>query len=264
MKPLLGVLALVIWFAPADLAAQSVAGNWQGTVTLGGNPPLRIGLILSDAPAGYEATLVIIDQDGQRIPVERATFTGAALHLDIPNIRGSYDGTLSADGSEITGAMTQGGMPIALNFRRVAALDPPPVFGDDDRAAVAATINDYFQAFTANDFERFRSLLQAPFTRWPMGGAALPAASVDEVVTGMRDARQALEGSAYAVSRVAAMIITPTSANSAMVDVHWRRDRADGSVFQEGAEILTVVKTPSGWKVNGNIGRALSHYRKTF
>jgi hypothetical protein len=264
MPRLLSILALVIFFAPADLAAQSVAGNWQGTVTFGGNPPLRIGLILSDAAAGYEATLVIIDQDGQRIPVERATFTGAALHLDIPNIRGSYDGTLSADGSAITGAMTQGGMPIALNFRRVAALDPPPVFGDEERAAVAEVISGYFQSFTDNDFDRFRGLLQAPFTRWPMGGPAMTAASLDEVVTGMRDARQALEGSAYAVSRVAEMIITPTSANSAMVDLHWRRDKADGSVFQEGAEILTVVRTPTGWKVNGNLGRALSHYRKTF
>ena len=88
--------------------------------------------------------------------------------------------------------------------------------------------------------------------------------SKDEVVAGSRMTREALDNTDYALSRAAEMIITPLSAVIAMVDVHWRRDKKDGSLFQEGAEILTVVKTPEGWRINGNLQRALSHYGKRF
>lgn len=264
MRRLLVLVALVLAGAPGTLLAQSIAGNWQGTITFGSNPPLRVGLVVTDAPDGPSGTLVIIDQDGARIPVQQATLTGNAVRLVIPNIGSTYEGMLSADRSEINGAMGQPGGAIPLNFKRVAALDAVPLFGEAERTAVAEVINGYFASFTANDFQRFATYLQAPFARWPMGGSVTTMISVEEVVAGMRNTRAGLEGTDYAVSRAAEMIITPTSANSAMVDIHWRRDRKDGSLFQEGAEILTVVKTPSGWKINGNLARALTHYRKVF
>ncbi len=254
------LLACVVW---AGVSGQStLAGNWQGVIAVGPSPT-RVGLVLTEAPGGYSAVLVIIDQENARVPVQKATVTGNAIHLDIPNARGTYDGTVNAAGTEMTGTFTQAS-PIALNFKRVDKLDPPPGFGEQEKADVAAAIDAYFRAFTAKDFEAFRAVLQAPFTRWPAGGTPNISPTLDDVVMGYQQARQNLEGTEYAVSRAAEMIITPLSSTAAHVDVHWRRDKKDGSLFQEGAEILTVVKTAAGWKINGNLGRSLSQYRKVF
>ena len=38
---------------------------------------------------------------------------------------------------------------------------------------------------------------------------------------------------------------------------------ADGRLFGEGAEILTVVRTANGWKIAGNMARQLSQYGKS-
>ncbi len=52
------------------------------------------------------------------LPVKTASFTANRLALDIPAVRGSFEGTLNADGSEIAGTFTQGaGVP--LTFKRV-------------------------------------------------------------------------------------------------------------------------------------------------
>lgn len=255
--------ALVVLMSIRASAQASLAGTWQGTITFGPQT-LRVGLVVTATASGYDASLVVIDQDGARVPVQRVTLTGRTLHLDIPALRATYEGALDATGSVIAGALLQMDMPTALGFRRVAALDDPPVFGEAERAAVAATVNGYFAAFTGSDFEAFAMVLQVPFTRLPPGGAASVTTSLDDVVAGYRMARAGLERTEYVLSRAVSMTITPTSANTALVDLHWRRDKKDGSVFQEGAEILTVVRTSTGWKINGNFGRALSHYGKRF
>jgi len=47
------------------------------------------------------------------------------------------------------------------------------------------------------------------------------------------------------------MTITPLSTTTALVDSHWRRDKKDGTLFNEGSEIMAVLKTPAGWKIAG-------------
>jgi hypothetical protein len=264
MKQILALLIVAIGVPVGAASAQTnIAGNWQGTITFGPQT-LRVGLVLTPVASGYSASLVIIDQDGAVVPVQQATLTGNALHLDIPNLRAAYDGTLSATGNDITGAMSQQGMPNPLNFTRVARLDSPPVFGDQEKADVAAVVNNYFAAFSRKDYAALGNTETVPFLRWFVGGTPNVATSIEDVVTVSRTTRDGLDNSDYALSRAAEMIITPLSATSAMVDVHWRRDKKDGSLLQEGAEILTLLKTPAGWRINSVIGRALSHYGKRF
>jgi hypothetical protein len=238
-------------------------GTWQGTITVAGNT-LRIGLLVTQSDtASLNATLVIIDQEGARIPVQQATVSGKAVHLDLAGIKASYDGVLDAANAEIAGTLTQA-MPMSLNFKRVDRLDAPPTFGEKESADIRVLINEYFRAFTAKDFDAFRLLFQPPYTMWVIGGSPNVLTSLDDVVNRYRTLRDSLDPTDYALSKAAAMTITPLSATSALVDIHWRRDKRDGTLFNEGGEIMAVLKTPAGWKINGNLGRQLSQYGKVF
>jgi pimeloyl-ACP methyl ester carboxylesterase len=52
------------------------------------------------------------------IPVQKAAFTENRLKLDIPALRGSFEGAMKADGSEIAGTFTQMGAGLPLTFKR--------------------------------------------------------------------------------------------------------------------------------------------------
>ena len=53
------------------------------------------------------------------------TLNGNALHLNIPAIKGSYDGTLDASGQGIAGTFSQG-TPLPLNSEAREKLDSLP------------------------------------------------------------------------------------------------------------------------------------------
>src|SRR5437667_6622019 len=67
-------------------------GNWQGTLQ-SGPAKLRIGLHITRTPAGvYTSTLDSIDQGATGLPVAATRIWGRLIHLDLPNLRASYDG----------------------------------------------------------------------------------------------------------------------------------------------------------------------------
>jgi pimeloyl-ACP methyl ester carboxylesterase len=109
---------LVLLLAIAGGAwAQSVEGIWQGTVEANG-ATLRLAFHISqDAKGSLAARWDSIDQGAMDQPVRRTVFDAGKLHLEI-NAVTKYDGTLSADGAEIVGTLTQGS-PIPLRLKRV-------------------------------------------------------------------------------------------------------------------------------------------------
>jgi pimeloyl-ACP methyl ester carboxylesterase len=116
------VMAAALW-----ARAPSVDGNWQGM--LGASQ--RVGLHVSKTTAGeYSATLDVINQARSGVQVQQMTLVGYALHFEIPTLNAKYDGTLNADGNEITGALsdampTPGRTSISrpLTFKRVDTVD---------------------------------------------------------------------------------------------------------------------------------------------
>ena len=249
--------------APGPQAATGFVGTWQGSIVLAPST-FRLGLVVTQSgAAGLSATLVSIDQDGSQIPIQDIAVSGNNLRLNLPTIRGSYTGTLGAGGQEIAGSLMLG-MPVPLNFKRVERLDPSPTFEAAENAAVRDLITSYFRAFTVKDYDGLRTIFQAPFTIWSVAAAPNVVATLNEIVMLYRGIRDPLDGTEYASSRAFRMSITPLSATSALVDVHWRREKKDGSVLEEGAEVLTVMKTSNGWRINGNIARSLSQYGKAF
>jgi hypothetical protein len=249
--------------APAA-STSSLVGTWQGTITINNTNTLRIGLIVTSPGAGaLSATLVVIDQDGARIPVQQTMQNGKAVHLEIAAIKGSYDGVLDPGDTQISGTLVQG-MSTTLNFKRVDKLDAPPDFGAKENADVRTVVDEYFRTFTVKDFDAFGALFQPPYTMWAVGGASTVLMTRDDIVNRYRTLRTSLDGTDYAVSKAVAMTVTPLSSNAALVDIHWRRDKKDGSLFGEGGEIMTLLRTPAGWKITSNLGRQLSQYGKVF
>lgn len=108
-------------------AQTSMEGTWQGSLEAGA-VKLRVGLRISRNDKGeWTSTFDSIDQGAIGLPVKTTTVSGAALHLEMPQMRLSFDGKLSADGSQIAGTMTQGvGLPIVFKrVEKIAALDRP-------------------------------------------------------------------------------------------------------------------------------------------
>src|SRR5580658_5923483 len=108
--------------SPATPAsATDIVGIWQGTLHIAqANRDLRIeNKISKDDKGNLKVIDYSIDQGGQPLVANKATFEGGVLKFTIEAIGGSYEGTMSADGKTLTGTLTQGPSSLALNLERV-------------------------------------------------------------------------------------------------------------------------------------------------
>ena len=140
MKPFWILAATLMPMASGQAPpAANWPGNWQGALEAG-PAKLRIGLHITRNSAGaYTSTLDSVDQGATGLPVAVTRITGRLLHLELPNLRASYDGELSADGNSIDGEFTQGA-DLPLTLRRVAQVEtlrrpqqPQPPFPTNPR-----------------------------------------------------------------------------------------------------------------------------------
>lgn len=95
-----------------------LAGSWRGLLEAG---PMRLRLMLNVKPGAdgaLSATLDSLDQKALGTPVDTLTLDGRAVHFEIGQIHGTYQGTLTEDGAQIEGQWTQGGAPLPLTFKR--------------------------------------------------------------------------------------------------------------------------------------------------
>ncbi len=106
---------------PQGQASTGIAGEWQGTLKAG-EAELRLVLhIAKNEDGSYKATMDSIDQGANGMPVTSMTLEGSKLNFALDSIQGSYEGTVSADGSTISGTWSQAGNSLPLEFKRAAA-----------------------------------------------------------------------------------------------------------------------------------------------
>lgn len=105
----LGILALLL--AGSRLSsAQDLTGDWQGTL---GAAPRQLRLLVHIEKAdgsAWKATFKSVDQTpdwGAATPIDSLTVQGSGVTFTIPAVRGSYEGTIAADGNSIAGTWTQ-------------------------------------------------------------------------------------------------------------------------------------------------------------
>jgi serine-type D-Ala-D-Ala carboxypeptidase/endopeptidase len=98
--------------------SPTLAGDYQGTLALGAQGALRLKLHLSAAADGtLSGTLDSLDQGARGIPCADFHLEGNRLTFAVPSVHGSWQGTVSGDGSTLSGTWSQGA-PMPLDFGR--------------------------------------------------------------------------------------------------------------------------------------------------
>ena len=122
--PLFGQAGVAAEAGSAAVHARGdVAGDWQGTLAFPGNggqtgAKFRLVLRIAKAADGsWSALNYSIDQGPEPMHTSAVSLQGSTFRFSIPALGGSYEGQVSADGSTITGAWTQG-TALPLNFVR--------------------------------------------------------------------------------------------------------------------------------------------------
>ncbi len=97
-------------------AADTVAGDWQGSLHVG-PAELRLRLhVTSVASGALTATMDSVDQGAMGMPVDEITFNKGELRFVMKKINGSYLGRLDPAAKIIKGTWTQNGSGLPLDL----------------------------------------------------------------------------------------------------------------------------------------------------
>jgi D-alanyl-D-alanine-carboxypeptidase/D-alanyl-D-alanine-endopeptidase len=94
-----------------------VAGTWNGAIQA---PAITLRTVLhvtANSAGELSATFDSLDQNQMAIPCANVALKGTTFTFEIPVARGTYQGTLSADGTAIDGIWNRG-RPTPLRFAR--------------------------------------------------------------------------------------------------------------------------------------------------
>jgi len=120
--------------------------------------------------------------------------------------------------------------------------------------SVSAAVNQYFLAFSNKDYDALRVSVQAPFVVFNRTGVNT-LATADDVVSAYRATMERLDQVQYGATRTDAIRVIPLTAETALANVQWHRDRKDGTLLQEGAEVLMLIKASGAWKISGMLSQ---------
>jgi alpha/beta superfamily hydrolase len=106
----------------AEEKPAAVVGLWKGTLRPG---PVELRLVLKvrDEGGALIAALDSLDQGAKDIRVDTITRKADSVSFAIAAIRGSYSGTISADGTRIEGTWSQGAASLPLVFERTETVE---------------------------------------------------------------------------------------------------------------------------------------------
>src|SRR5262249_50061254 len=117
MKRWICCVAALVWPA-SGLFAENFTGTWQGGLKIPQAPNGELRIVMKIEAVG-EGTLgaqfYSIDQNPTPLKAESVKTNGPSIKIAIPTLNGTFDGTLSADGSTINGTWSQG-QPLPLNL----------------------------------------------------------------------------------------------------------------------------------------------------
>ena len=117
MKTLMRWIVAFVVMSGGAAYAQNIAATWQGT--LQADKDLRIVITVSNADGGgLRAVMYSIDQGAQGLTASAITLQGTTLRMSVAGGAGTFEGSLSADGTTIAGTWTQGGRSLPLTLKR--------------------------------------------------------------------------------------------------------------------------------------------------
>jgi hypothetical protein len=99
---------------------SGLAGRWLGIIQAGPHR-LRMKLTVEGEAGAQSATLLSVDQAGAKFTAGVTTDEAGKITIDIPDVGGTIEGTMSDDGSTIDASWTQGGNSVPLKLIRTKA-----------------------------------------------------------------------------------------------------------------------------------------------
>lgn len=112
---------IVCLFVTVAARAQSVEGDWEGTLKAG-QLEFRLAVhIKKDGKGAVTATLDSVDQGAMGIPVSSVSVSDGTLKFAVDAIQANYEGKLDAARNVIAGTWSQGGGSLPLEFARPKA-----------------------------------------------------------------------------------------------------------------------------------------------
>jgi len=103
-------------------APQPIVGNWLGVLEVTGFKLRLVLKVTLDKDGKLTAKLDSLDQAANDLPIETITSVGGVVRFSATNLGLSYEGKLSADGSEMMGDLKQGPATYPLTFKRTEKL----------------------------------------------------------------------------------------------------------------------------------------------
>jgi uncharacterized protein len=126
MKTLFFQLVWLLMLNTSLLAQQTtISGSWKGTLEVPGDK-LTLVVNITAQDGTYKSTLDSPDQMAFDIPVEKTTFDGKQLILELPPMAANFSGEIQADGS-IAGNWVQAGMRFPLVLSRTEKQSNKPI-----------------------------------------------------------------------------------------------------------------------------------------
>jgi non-heme chloroperoxidase len=100
------------------LYAQDITGDWQGTLAPGAEKLRMVMHIAKDSEGAWKATLFSIDQGADGIVTNSVKLQGPSLKVTFDQLRGTFEGKVSTEGTSIQGTWSQGPTPLPLDLVR--------------------------------------------------------------------------------------------------------------------------------------------------
>jgi hypothetical protein len=116
MKMVSLVVCLLVT-SPFLQSADSAAGDWEGVIKIG-EIALRLRLHVSGDGDKLQATFDSVDQNVFGMRVDKIVRKGRQVDFELAEIKATYSGALSADGSTIAGSWSQLGMSLPVDFKK--------------------------------------------------------------------------------------------------------------------------------------------------
>lgn len=109
---------IVCLFITVAARAQTVEGDWEGTLKAGA-AEFRLAVhVKKDDKGALKATLDSVDQGATGIPVSSVSFSDGTLKFSLDEIQATYEGKLDTGKNIISGNWSQGGAALPLEFAR--------------------------------------------------------------------------------------------------------------------------------------------------
>ncbi len=100
------------------IPGEGLSGNWQGSIQAN-LFELRLLFKLEKSDGGWTGWMDSLDQNALNIPISKVSLKERTVVLQVKTVRGTYQGELSKDGSEIDGEWSQGGKVLPLKVYRL-------------------------------------------------------------------------------------------------------------------------------------------------